>query len=260
MGNLLTSSSGKSTGSQDWKQTPGNQVFLVAKYDYDYSHIWRLQSPSPGQELKLNEKERLILLDDTKHRKWCFVLNSENQSGFVPSSYVKKKKPPIFDSIENNFIRRSESKTNLSSSSDSPIGAKAIYINIDGSSSDYSKEESPLAGPSTATHICFVLVKYDYEAQQSDELSLVKGTRVRILQKSSDGWWRGELGGLFGWFPSNFVMIQEPRHRIWLGLSPSPEPRTTSRSADTKPLLPHPSNGHKTMSVTPSFQPPLQTL
>jgi len=220
MGNLLMSFSGKSTGSQD------DQVFLVAKYDY---------SAQGSQELDLKKNEKLILLDDTKH--WWKVLNSKNQSGFVPSNYVKKEKPSIFDSIKKKVTRRSESKTNLSSSSDSPIGAKAIDINIDDSPSDYSKEESPMAGPSTATHICFALVKYNYEAQQSDELSLVKGTRVRVLEKSSDGWWRGELGGLFGWFPSNFVRIEEP-------MSPFPEPRTTSRSASTKPLLPNPSNGH----------------
>ncbi len=27
-----------------------------------------------------------------------------------------------------------------------------------------------------------------------DELSLVKGSRVMILEKSGDGWWRGQYG------------------------------------------------------------------
>lgn len=180
-------------------------------------------------------------MDDSKH--WWKVLNSKNQSGFVPSNYVKKEKPSIFDSIKKKVTRRSESKSNLSSPIDSPVAAKAIDINIDdspeGSSPHSMKEDSPIAGPSSYIH-SFALVKYNYEAQQSDELPLVKGSRIRVLEKSSDGWWRGELGGLFGWFPSNYVIEEF--------MSPCPEPRTTSRSANTKPLIPPslaPSNNNR---------------
>lgn len=49
-------------------------------------------------------------------------------------------------------------------------------------------------------------MKYNYEAQQSDELSLVKGTRIQVLEKSSDGWWKGEIDSKIGWFPSNYVV------------------------------------------------------
>lgn len=52
-------------------------------------------------------------------------------------------------------------------------------------------------------------VKYNYEAQQSDELSLVKGSRIQVLEKSSDGWWKGEIDSKIGWFPSNYV-VEEP--------------------------------------------------
>ena len=38
------------------------------------------------------------------------------------------------------------------------------------------------------------IVKYNYQAQQLDELSLVKGARILILEKSGDGWWRGQCG------------------------------------------------------------------
>lgn len=31
------------------------------------------------------------------------------------------------------------------------------------------------------------IVKYNYQAQQPDELSLAKGTRILILEKSNDG-------------------------------------------------------------------------
>lgn len=193
---------------------------MIAKYDY---------AAQGNQELDLKKNEKLILLDDSKH--WWKVLNSKNLSGFVPSNYVKKEKPSIFDSIKKKVKRRSESKSNLSSPIDSPVAAKAIDISIDEPECSRAKDDSPVAASGTSgllTRATFALVRYNYEAQQSDELSLVKGSRLHVLEKSSDGWWRGELGGLTGWFPSNYVQ-EEPQ-------SPCPEPRTTSRSVVTKPL------------------------
>ncbi|CAG7821079.1 unnamed protein product, partial [Allacma fusca] len=49
------------------------------------------------------------------------------------------------------------------------------------------------------------LVKYAYQAQQMDELALLKGTRILILEKSNDGWWKGQYGNNIGWFPSNYT-------------------------------------------------------
>ncbi|XP_026062455.1 cytoplasmic protein NCK1 [Carassius auratus] len=49
------------------------------------------------------------------------------------------------------------------------------------------------------------LVKFNYTAERDDELSLVKGTRVLVMEKCSDGWWRGTYNGHSGWFPSNYV-------------------------------------------------------
>ncbi|TRZ04420.1 hypothetical protein DNTS_023640, partial [Danionella cerebrum] len=49
------------------------------------------------------------------------------------------------------------------------------------------------------------LVKFSYAAEREDELSLVKGTRVIVMEKCSDGWWRGSYNGRSGWFPSNYV-------------------------------------------------------
>lgn len=48
-------------------------------------------------------------------------------------------------------------------------------------------------------------VKFSYTAEREDELSLVKGTRVIVMEKCSDGWWRGSYNGRSGWFPSNYV-------------------------------------------------------
>lgn len=49
-------------------------------------------------------------------------------------------------------------------------------------------------------------VKFAYVAEREDELSLVKGSRVIVMEKCSDGWWRGSYNGQIGWFPSNYVV------------------------------------------------------
>ena len=52
----------------------------------------------------------------------------------------------------------------------------------------------PTNGVENSEPISSAIVKYNYQAQQLDELSLVKGSRVMILEKSGDGWWRGQYG------------------------------------------------------------------
>lgn len=49
------------------------------------------------------------------------------------------------------------------------------------------------------------VVKFAYTAEREDELTLFKGSRVTVMEKCSDGWWRGSQAGRVGWFPSNYV-------------------------------------------------------
>ncbi|XP_023312131.1 spectrin alpha chain, non-erythrocytic 1-like [Anoplophora glabripennis] len=76
--------------------------YVVAKYDYEH------QGP---QELDLKKNERYVLLDDTKH--WWKVQNSRGQAGYVPSNYVKKEKPSLFDSIKKKVATVLEDKIDI---------------------------------------------------------------------------------------------------------------------------------------------------
>lgn len=40
---------------------------------------------------------------------------------------------------------------------------------------------------------CEATAKYAYEPQRDDELRLAKGDVVSVMDKSSDGWWKGEV-------------------------------------------------------------------
>ncbi|KAL0849643.1 hypothetical protein ABMA28_013898 [Loxostege sticticalis] len=164
------------------KNAQDDVCYVVAKYDY---------AAQGAQELDLRKNERYLLLDDSKH--WWRVQNARSQSGYVPSNYVKKEKPSLFDSIKKKVKKGSGSKTLPSNSS--PVRG--------GGGPD---AESPGARRVDAAEaLGTAVVKYNYQAQQPDELSLTKGTRILILEKSNDGWWRGQYQGHTGWFPSNYT-------------------------------------------------------
>lgn len=74
-------------------------MYVIAKYDY---------TAAGPQELSLKKNERLRLMDDSMH--WFKVLNSKNQTGFVPSNFVKKEKPSLFDSFRRKVKKLSEAK------------------------------------------------------------------------------------------------------------------------------------------------------
>ncbi|XP_055856485.1 intersectin-1 isoform X1 [Episyrphus balteatus] len=50
-----------------------------------------------------------------------------------------------------------------------------------------------------------VIALYAYKAQNDDELSFDKDDIISVLGRDEPDWWRGELNGLSGLFPSNYV-------------------------------------------------------
>ncbi|XP_038655834.1 intersectin-2-like [Scyliorhinus canicula] len=57
------------------------------------------------------------------------------------------------------------------------------------------------------TSVCQVIAIYDYIAVNDDELSFSKGQLMNVLNKDDPDWWQGELNGINGLFPSNYVKI-----------------------------------------------------
>lgn len=48
---------------------------------------------------------------------------------------------------------------------------------------------------------------YDYTAANEDELSFSKTQLINVLDKSNQDWWRGEVNGVTGLFPTNYVKM-----------------------------------------------------
>lgn len=55
--------------------------------------------------------------------------------------------------------------------------------------------------------VCQVIGMYDYIAQNDDELPFGKGQIINVLSREDPDWWKGELNGSVGLFPSNYVKL-----------------------------------------------------
>ncbi|XP_012937667.1 nostrin [Aplysia californica] len=74
------------------------------------------------------------------------------------------------------------------------------YQELNSPDDDFSDDDFP--SPTVIGH-CRAI--YDYDASQSDELSIKTGDVIGIYEKLGDGWWEGELHGVRGIFPSTYV-------------------------------------------------------
>merc|ERR1719382_434986 len=175
--------------------------FVLAKYDY---------IAQGNQELDMKRNERLLLIDDTKH--WWRVQNGRGQTGYIPSNYVRREKPSIFDSIKKKVKGGSQGGSGnncktLPGPGQMPTGPMSASPG-----GGHGQSLKPFTKEAPGEPISSAIVKYNYQAQQLDELSLVKGARILILEKSGDGWWRGQHGNKIGWFPSNYTQeeLEDP--------------------------------------------------
>lgn len=167
------------------------EVIVVAKWDY---------TAQQDQELDIRKNERLYLLDDSKT--WWRVRNASNQTGYVPSNYVERKnslkKGSLVKNIKDTFgLGKTKRKTSARDTSPTPSSDTEYPSNGSGGGGGAAERIYDLNIPA--------VVKFAYTAERDDELTLLKGSRVVVMEKCSDGWWRGSQAGRVGWFPSNYV-------------------------------------------------------
>uniref|UniRef100_A0A1I7Z3R1 Cytoplasmic protein NCK1 n=1 Tax=Steinernema glaseri TaxID=37863 RepID=A0A1I7Z3R1_9BILA len=171
-------------------------VFVVVKYDY---------FAQEEQELSIKKNERLRLVDDSKN--WWKVVNEQQRVGFVPSNYVRKES--FVDKAKGTL--KGLGKTSKSKGKLPEVAPPSPQTSFAVDSSSPNRFRPVLASKSNGNQqqsdkmTSTAVAKYSYEPQREDELRLVKGDVVTVLEKSSDGWWRGLCAGREGWFPSNYI-------------------------------------------------------
>ncbi|XP_052390302.1 intersectin-2a isoform X1 [Carassius gibelio] len=55
--------------------------------------------------------------------------------------------------------------------------------------------------------LCQVIAMYDYKAANKDEMSFQKGQLITVFNKDNPDWWKGEVAGVVGLFPTNYVKM-----------------------------------------------------
>uniref|UniRef100_A0A672JM88 Guanine nucleotide exchange factor VAV3-like n=1 Tax=Salarias fasciatus TaxID=181472 RepID=A0A672JM88_SALFA len=53
------------------------------------------------------------------------------------------------------------------------------------------------------------VARYNFCSRDTQELSLLQGDVIKIYTKMPNGWWKGEIDGRVGWFPSTYVEEEE---------------------------------------------------
>ncbi|XP_063911799.1 SH3 domain-containing kinase-binding protein 1-like isoform X2 [Zophobas morio] len=129
-------------------------------------------------ELNLNVGDIIDILGEEEEGWWRGLLNGKE--GVFPSNFVEEIVP-----VPTKINTSRENLTNNSGSHEPvpPLFAKPVKT--------------------------FCEVKFPYKAQNEDELTLREGDLVTLISKDGQdpGWWKGELNGLVGVFPDNFVTL-----------------------------------------------------
>ncbi|CAD5235608.1 unnamed protein product [Bursaphelenchus xylophilus] len=157
------------------------ESFVIAKYDYE------AQEP---HELGIARGERLKLIDNSHN--WWKVVNLKGQTGFVPSNFVRLE----------GFIDRAKGTIRSLNGRSCP---KIPDLVEQEAQKPVSKHRSGNKSGQMTELLCYAVAKFNYDPQREDELKISKGDHLTVVDKSSDGWWKGQLNGSVGWFPSNYV-------------------------------------------------------
>ncbi|XP_032375658.1 intersectin-2b [Etheostoma spectabile] len=194
----------------------------------EYTALYTYESPEHG-DLTFGEGD--VILVSKKEGEWWHGSIGES-TGVFPSNYVKpketdtlsisaKKKPVIAQVIRARPSTRPE-QLNLENGQLILILGKnasgwwlgelqargkkrqkgwfpASHVKVLGSNSGMS---TPAPQP-----VCQVIAIYDYTAANGDEMSFSKGQLIAVLDKNDPDWWKGEINGVTGLFPTNYVKM-----------------------------------------------------
>eukprot|EP00949_MAST-11_sp_MAST-11-sp1_P003616 g3616.t1 len=75
-------------------------------------------------------------------------------------------------------------------------------------SSGPPSKAAPRPTPTAVKILCVARAEFAYQPGGDEELGFPVKAMINVLQQEGD-WWRGELGGKVGWFPSHFVSVVE---------------------------------------------------
>lgn len=124
----------------------------------------------------------------------------------LPTRYVKGMATRELDANTN--INTNTNTTDNGASAEMKSAVPAVEsVSVNPSSSSINEKRRPPAPPAASVNEEYVEAIYDFSPQQSDDLPLSTGDKVKIIERMSDAWWKGSCNGRVGVFPSNYVKV-----------------------------------------------------
>ena len=110
-----------------------NNIILVAKFDYQSKET---------HELELKKGERLLLIDNSKN--WWLVRKVDSdQTGYVPSNYVKKEKKSLLEKIMPRKLQQINNTIDLKTGSSTSSSTSPYSPQIQTTQQHISPKSSP---------------------------------------------------------------------------------------------------------------------
>ncbi|XP_049320055.1 intersectin-2b [Astyanax mexicanus] len=197
----------------------------------EYVALYTYESPEPG-DLTFREGDT-ILVTQREGDWWRGSIG--DCCGIFPSNYVKPKetdtsslkpdlpgKKPEVAQVTTAYTASGTEQLNLSPGqlililSKNPSGWWLGELQVRGKKrqkgwfpSSHIKQLGSNSGKTTpaAMPVCQVIAMYDYASAKEDELSFSKSQLINVLDKNDPDWWKGEVNGVTGLFPTNYVKM-----------------------------------------------------
>lgn len=152
--------------------------------------LYFLQLTIHFQLLELN----LATADSIKLRQAEMKMGAHDFSQRIIKTHYNAQQP-VIDKLRSLNITKSALEQSLSNHMDSlslsitETGNESVSVSL------------------ARSEVVFCTLKYDFNAQESGDLSFKEGDKIRILDKTTfnGDWCRGELDGTIGIFPKNYV-------------------------------------------------------
>uniref|UniRef100_A0A336LZJ7 CSON006248 protein n=1 Tax=Culicoides sonorensis TaxID=179676 RepID=A0A336LZJ7_CULSO len=161
-----------------------------------------------NDELSLAVGDIIEVLGEVEEGWWRGKLGSK--IGVFPSNFVEviEKISPV--SANRKSINITTAATTNSGTNSLLRGSKSSLNSSREdllSNASHDSYEAPSLPPKPVREFCKVL--FAYQPANEDELKLVEGDIITVLNKElpDKGWWKGELRGRIGVFPDNFVQL-----------------------------------------------------
>uniref|UniRef100_A0A6I8PEI2 Intersectin 2 n=1 Tax=Ornithorhynchus anatinus TaxID=9258 RepID=A0A6I8PEI2_ORNAN len=207
--------------------------FWHVSFLLEYIALYSYSSSEPG-DLTFIEGEEILVTQ--KDGEW-WTGSIDERIGIFPSNYVKPKDQESFGSAGKSGIANKKPEIAQVTSAYTASGAEQLSLapgqlililkknpsgwwqgELQARGKKRQKGWFPashvkLLGPSSerttpAFHpVCQVIAMYDYIANNEDELNFSKGQLINVLNKDDPDWWQGEINGVTGLFPSNYVKM-----------------------------------------------------